>query len=166
MSYNVEPNPLLSSAVRDCWEHPLYYRGIYNFGQDISSPILAFVLKRIRHIILTASEIDEDDTDDDEEGHAAQANAKLTIIPVDMRQYASDKFEIDYKTATIFLRLTVKGVDECMDMFMNRCTQHKGSINGMLKKFLWNGSAFGYDGQQEFNNKINYQLQRSADMIF
>ncbi len=164
--YAVAPNNLRSSDLIDCWEHPLYYRGLYNFGPDISSPILAFVLKRIRHIILTASEIDEDDTDDDEEGHAAQANAKLTIIPPGVRQYASDKFEIHYETATQFLRLTVQGVDECMDMFMNRCTQHKGSINGMLKKFLWNGSKVGYDGQEEFNHKINYQLQHQVKMIF
>ena len=163
MSYNVEPNPLLSSAVRDCWEHPLYYRGIYNFGQDISSPILAFVLKRIRHIILTASEIDEDDTDDDEEGHAAQANAKLTIIPVNMRQYISDKFEIDYKTARVFLRLTVEQVDECMDMLMNWCTQKKGRINAMLKRFIWNGKHYEYEGQNGFNATINFQLMRSFD---
>ena len=150
----MEPNPLLSSAVRDCWEHPLSYRELHNSGPDISSPILAFVLKRIRHIILIASEIDEDDV---------QANAKLTRIDPHVRQYASDKFEIDYKTATIFLRLTVKGLDECMDLFMNRCTKHKGSINAMLKKFLWNESAFGYNGQEEFNNKINYQLCNVAD---
>ena len=154
MSYNVEPNPLLSSAVRDCWEHPFSYRGLYNFGPDISSPILAFVLKRIRHIILIASEIDEDDV---------QANAKLTIIPVNMRQYISDKFEIDYKTARVFLRLTVEQVDECMDMLINWCTQNKGRINAMIKRFIWNGKDYGYEGQNGLNATINFQLMRSFD---
>ena len=159
----MEPNPLLSSAVRDCWEHPFSYRGLYNFGPDISSPILAFVLKRIRHIILTASEIDEDHTDDDEEGHAVQANAKLTRIDPHVRQYASDKFEIDYKTARVFLRLTVEQVDECMDMLSNWCVQNKGRINAMLKRFIWAGKDDGYQGQNGFNATINFQLMRSFD---
>ncbi len=159
MSYNVAPNPLLSSALRDCWEHPLYYSGVSNFGEDISSPILAFVLKRIRHIILTVSEVDDEDTDDDEEGHAAPANAKLTIIPLHMRQYISDKFEIDYETATQILKLTVKGVDKCMEMLILWCTQNKGSINGMLRNFLWDESAFRYVGQEEFQTSINKHLR-------
>ena len=164
MSYNVEPNPLLSSAVRDCWEHPLSYRELHNSGPDISSPILAFVLKRIRHIILTVSEVDDDeDTDDDEEGHAASANAKLTIIPLHMRQYISDNFEIDYKTARVFLRLTVEQVDECMDMLINWCTQNKGRINAMIKRFIWNGKDYGYEGQNGLNATINFQLMRSFD---
>jgi len=150
----VEPNPLLSSAVRDCWEHPFSYRGLYNFGPDISSPILAFVLKRIRHIILTVSEIDEDQV---------QAHPHLTIIAVNMRQYISDHFEIDYKTARVFLRLTVEQVDECMDMLSNWCVQNKGRINAMLKRFIWAGKDDGYQGQNGFNALINFQLMRSFD---